>query len=104
MTTTEFCDQNEIPIKDRVWIIANCRTMREAWDTARPILVVWIALSPGVLDVTTRLRFYEFANKLRIRHAANRDAANRHAQLESERAAQAAWLRANATPNWEASR
>lgn len=163
MTITEFCDRHHACPEGREWALANCRTMQEAWETARPNWVVWIATQHGVLDEATRRGFGLFAAG-RVRHLrgeatdeelrAARDAegdagaaraaawaaraaawadagadagaaaqaaawaaawaaewaAERAAEwaaasaaaAAAEREAQAAWLRENAKPNWEA--
>ena len=48
-TIEEFCDLHNSCSEGRDWALANCKTMREAWDTARPDWVLWIATRPGVL-------------------------------------------------------
>jgi hypothetical protein len=57
MTITEFCDRHCACPDGREWALANCTTMQEAWDTARPEWVVWIATRPGVLDDRTLRKF-----------------------------------------------
>ena len=179
MTITEFCDRHDACAEVREWALANCKTMQEAWDTARPDWLIWIATRPGVLDHRTLRRFAVWSAR-RVQHLVSDrrgphalDVAERHADglatdeelasardaawaaagavepdaawaaaraasraaaqnaalaawdaagaaaraawdaaraawdaaraaWDTARAAQAAWLRANATPNWEA--
>ena len=173
MTITEFCDRHRACSDGREWALANCKTMQEAWDTARPDWLIWIATRPGVLDDRTLRKFAVWSPR-QVQHlmtdpmsthaldvaerhaeglatdeelAAARDAAvdaeeaaarcaaqaaarcaaqaaarcaaqdaagasaraaaraaARDAAWAAARDAQAAWLRANATPNWEATR
>jgi len=179
MTITEFCDRHHACHDGREWALASCKTMQEAWDTARPEWLIWIATRPGVLDDRTLRKFAVWSAR-QVHHlmtdprsthaldvaeryaeglatdeelAAARDAAvdaawvaerspsladaraatlavtraaawaagcaaqyaalyaAREASLyawdaawAAARVAQAAWLRANATPNWEATR
>ena len=150
MTITEFCDRHRACPDGRAWALANCRDTQEAWDTARPEWLIWIATRPGVLDDRTLRKFAAWSARqvqrlmtdprsthaldVAERHAdgiatdeelaAARDAAGdavRAAAGDAARAAawaaawdaawaaagdaagdaQAAWLRENATPNWE---
>jgi hypothetical protein len=161
MTITEFCDRHRACHDGRAWALANCTTMQEAWDTARPEWLIWIATRPGVLDDRTLRKFAVWSPR-QVQHlmtdprsAHALDVAERHAdglatdeELAASRAAareaagaaagnaawyaawdaardaawyaaraaagnaawysavaaQAAWLRENAKPNWEAAR
>ena len=49
MTIAEFCDRHCACTDGRAWALAHCTTMREAWDTARPDWLIWIACQPGVM-------------------------------------------------------
>jgi hypothetical protein len=50
MTIEQFCEKHGACEPDQTWVLANCKTMREAWDHApEPGWVVWIATRPGVL-------------------------------------------------------
>ena len=60
MTVTEFCDRHRACRDGREWALANCRDMQEAWDKAKPELVVWIATRPGVLDDSTLMLFSDW--------------------------------------------
>jgi hypothetical protein len=133
MTIIEFCDRHRACKDGREWALAKCTTMQEAWDTARPEWVVWIATRPGVLDDRTLRKFAAWSARqvqhlmtdprsthaldVAERHAdglatdeelatawAAARAAARDAALAAAVATQAAWLRANAKPNWEAAR
>lgn len=161
MKPAEFCDIFRACPEGREWAVANCQTMDDAWATARPDWLVWIATRPGVLDDRT-LRLFAVWTARQVQHLmtdprsiAALDVAERHAngqatdeELDSARgaawaaawaaagaaardaalvaagdaaraaawdsawaaagdaarAAQAAWLRANAKPDWERAR
>lgn len=85
LTVAEFCDRHDACSEGCTWALANCKTMREAWDTAKPEWVLWIATRPGVLpDRTIRLLAVQFARTVehlttdeRSRNALN--VAERHA-------------------------
>ncbi len=49
MKVEEFCDRHDACNEGRQWALINCKTMQEAWDTAKPTWVLWIATRPGVL-------------------------------------------------------
>jgi hypothetical protein len=53
LSIKEFCELNFACKEDRKWASANCRTMIDVWDTARPEWLVWVATRPGVLDDRT---------------------------------------------------
>ena len=57
ITIEDFCSRHRACPDGREWALANCRTMQDAWDTARPEWLVWIATRPGVLDDRTLRRF-----------------------------------------------
>ena len=166
MSPAEFADLFRACRDGREWAVANCPTMDDAWATARPDWLVWIATRPGVLDDRT-LRLFAVWSARQVQHLmtdprslAALDVAERHAnrlatdeELAAARVAaevaawnaawnaarhfartaaweaawaaalaaawdatrgatrdvalaaawdaQAAWLRANATPDWE---
>lgn len=50
MTIEQFCEKHGACEPDQTWVLANCKTMREAWDHApEPGWVVWMATQRGVL-------------------------------------------------------
>jgi hypothetical protein len=166
MTIEEFCTLHDACSEGREWALANCQTMEQAWATARPDWLIWIARRPGVLDDRTLRKFAVWSAR-QVQHlmtdprsiaaldvaerhvdglatddelsaaqtaawaaawAASRDAAwdaasaadwsakraaawaaeraaeraaKRDAKRDAEREAQAAWIRANATPNFK---
>jgi hypothetical protein len=170
VSPAEFCDLTDPCPEGREWALANCQDMGEAWATARPDWLVWIATRPGVLDDRTLRRFAVWSARQAQhlmtdpRSLAALDVAERHAEghatdeelaaawdaardaardaagaAQAARAtarataraaalaatlaaraaaraaawaaawaaaldAQAAWLRANATPDWERAR
>ena len=121
MSPAEFSDIFSACHEGRDWAVANCRDMGEAWATARPDWLVWIATRPGVLDDRT-LRLFAVWSARQVQHLitdprslAALDVAERHADglatdkelraaCASAWAAQSAWLRTNATPDWERAR
>ena len=133
MSPTEFADLFRACRDGREWAVANCATMDDAWATERPDWLVWIATRPGVLDDATLVRFAEWSGfawnrdgvmppreialraswsalgKSAIEAAGNRSwseafAPEIKANRSSAYTSQAAWLRANATPDWERAR
>ena len=135
MKPAEFADLFDACRKGREWAVSNCATMDDAWATARPDWLVWIATRRGVLDDRTLRRFAVWSAR-QVQHLmtdprslAALDVAERHAdgqatdeELAAAEAAaraaqaagaatgaaawdaQAAWLRANAKPDWERAR
>lgn len=133
MKPAEFADMFRACQERREWAVANCATMDDAWATARPDWLVWIATQPGVLDDATLVRFAEWSGfvwnrngvmppreialraswsalgKSVIETAGDRSwsdelASEIHRNRSSVYASQAAWLRANAKPDWERAR
>ena len=49
MTIQEFCKRHGACQEVREWALANCQSMREVWDTAKPQWMVWVATRRGVL-------------------------------------------------------
>ena len=49
MTIERFCDQHSACAEGREWATVNCKTMRQAFETAKPEWAVWIATRDGVL-------------------------------------------------------
>ena len=133
MKPAEFADLFRACKDGREWAVANCATMGDVWAKARPDWLVWIATQPGVIDDATLERFAEWsgfdwnrAGVMPLREIALRaswsalgksvieTAGGRlwsdelkskiKADLSSVYASQAAWLRANATPDWDRAR
>jgi len=48
-TIEQFCSDHNACPEGRDWALANCKDMLEAWSTAKPTWVIWIATRPGVL-------------------------------------------------------
>ena len=57
ITITEFCARHRACPEGRAWARSNCRDMQQAWDTACPDWLIWIATRPGVLDDRMLRRF-----------------------------------------------
>jgi hypothetical protein len=56
MTIEQFCDKHGACAEGREWALANCQTMRQAFETAKPEWAIWIATRPGVpIDRDARL-------------------------------------------------
>ena len=49
MTIEEFCDRHGACAEGRAWALANCTSMRDAWDKLKPEWLIWVATRPGVL-------------------------------------------------------
>lgn len=85
-----FCRKYSACGPGREWALANCATMQECWDKAKPEWVVWIATQTGVL---TDRELHEFAlwSATQVRHLM-KDERSTHA-LDVRRR----WLDGNAT-------
>jgi hypothetical protein len=57
MTIKEFCTLHDACSEGRQWALTNCQTMEEAWATACPEWLIWMATRPGVLDDRTLRKF-----------------------------------------------
>ena len=49
MTIEEFCDRHGACTEGCAWALANCTSMRDAWDKLKPEWLIWVATRPGVL-------------------------------------------------------
>ena len=85
MIPAEFADLTGAGWDLRAWAVANCATMDDAWQAARPDWLVWIATQPGVLDDRTLRKFAAWSAR-RVQHLmddprsiAALDVAERHA-------------------------
>jgi hypothetical protein len=103
------------------WAVSTCSTMQEVWDTAKSEWLVWVATRPGVLDDDTLIRFLqkcaeylgvnmtirrsrcavETAERFCDGKATIEELAAANAAMDTTFTAQAQWLRANATPNFD---
>jgi len=45
----EFCDEHRACEDGHKWAIAECQTMSDVWDRAKPEWLIWVATRPGVL-------------------------------------------------------
>ena len=45
----QFCSDHSACQESREWALANCKDMQQAWSTAKPTWLIWIATRPGVL-------------------------------------------------------
>jgi hypothetical protein len=128
-TIPEFCLRHNACEEGREWATANCTSMQEVWETAKPEWLIWIATRPGVLT-DKELRLFAVWSARQVQHsmtdprsinaldvaerhanglatdeemeaayAAARDAA-RAAAYAAARDAQAEWLRKNTKPNF----
>lgn len=49
ITIKEFCTKHDACDEGREWAIANCKTMADVWETAKPEWLLWVATREGVL-------------------------------------------------------
>jgi len=56
-TIEEFCDKHYACRDGQAWALIHCKDMNEAWQTARPNWLVWIATRNGVLTDVELRRF-----------------------------------------------
>jgi len=56
-TIDEFCTKYGACKDGRQWAIANCQTMQEVWDRAKPEWLIWVATRKGVLTDNELRRF-----------------------------------------------
>ncbi len=53
ITITEFCHKFDACTEGKDWAIANCKSMAEVWETAKPewlVWIVWIVSREGLAD------------------------------------------------------
>jgi len=111
MSVDEFCIRHNACVPGFRWAVANCATMQEVWDTAKPEWLVWVATRPGVvvteaLDVLLEKierDFPNFVSAAMARGAKGSRAViasvSRHVWPDVLRE-WAAWIRENVTPNF----
>lgn len=56
-TIEEFCDKHDACINGKAWALTHCKDMNEAWQTARPDWLMWVATREGVLTDVELRRF-----------------------------------------------
>ena len=56
-TIKEFCDKYDACDEGCEWALIHCKDMNEAWQTAKPEWLVWIATQNGVLTDVELRRF-----------------------------------------------
>ena len=49
LTIEQFCDKFSACKEGKEWAMKNCHSMQEAWATAKPEWLIWIATREGVL-------------------------------------------------------
>lgn len=123
MTIEEFCDKHDACSEGQQWATTHCKSMQDAWDTARPDWVIWITTRPGVLKDTDLIRFSVWSTR-QVQHLLKDERSLKaldvvDAYLRGEvtkedvkssaraadaadvaRAAQSDWLRKNTQPNF----
>ncbi len=67
MTIEEFCSTHHACAEGRIWATDNCKTMQQAWETARPKWTVWIATRVGVL-MARELRLFAVWVARQVQH------------------------------------
>ena len=53
----EFLESNNACKEGLIWAVANCKTMQDVWDTARPEWLLWLATQKGVLTESEQRKF-----------------------------------------------
>jgi hypothetical protein len=122
MNMKEWLRKHEVSPAAYEWAISNCKNMYKVWDTAKPEWLIWVAFQPGVLDDKTLKEFIcwcifqvRAASRLKkldiVDHSDDMLTAAKKMSyfyeckcvlgISHARFAQSAWLRANATPNFE---
>ena len=85
ITILDFCAKHAACYEGQAWAVANCKTMAEVWDTAKPEWLLWVATREGVLtDRELRLLAVWAARQVQhlmsdARSVAALDVAERHA-------------------------
>ncbi len=105
-TIAEFCENFHACPEGRDWALANCESMADAWDKAKPEWLIWVATREGVLDDRT-LRKFACWSVRQIWHLLT-DERSRHAVEVAERfadgLASAEELAAARAAAWDAAR
>ena len=79
----EFCKKHDACSEGKKWALKNCANMAEAWQTARPDWLIWIATREGVLD-DRALRLFACWSVRQVWHLLT-DARSRNAVEVAER-------------------
>ena len=53
----EFLESNNACKEGLIWAVANCKTMQDVWDTAKPEWLLWLATRKGVLTESEQRKF-----------------------------------------------
>jgi hypothetical protein len=84
-TIAEFCDAHCACSSGRRWALANCQSMQDVWNNAKPEYLIWVATRRGVLT-DRELRLFAVVSARRVQHlmtdprsVAALDVAERHA-------------------------
>ncbi len=83
MTIEEFCARHGACQEVREWALANCQSMRDVWDTAKPQWLMWVATRRGVLTERD-LRLFTVRCARSVEHLMT-DQRSRHAIVVGER-------------------
>lgn len=83
MTIREFCELHRACREGREWALANCQTMHDVWDTAKPEWLLWVATMCGVLSERD-LRLFAVRCARSVEHLLT-DQRSRHAIDVAER-------------------
>ena len=49
LSIIQFCEKHQACEDGRAWAIAECETMVDVWDKAKPEWLLWVSTRPGVL-------------------------------------------------------
>ena len=109
-TIKEFCDLHQACDEGRKWALAECQTMQDVWDKAKPEWLIWVATRKDVLDDRT-LRLFACWCVRQVWHLLNDDrsknaviVAEKHADgLATNGELAAAWYAAREAA-WDAAR
>ena len=104
-TIKEFCDLHQACDEGREWALAECQTMQDVWDKAKPEWLIWVATRKGVLDDRT-LRLFACWCVRQVWHLLD-DNRSKNAVIVAEKHAAwaAAWAAARAAAQaaaWDA--
>jgi hypothetical protein len=66
-TIAEFCDTHYACSSGRRWALANCQSMQDVWNNAKPEWLIWVATRQGVLTAK-ELQLFAVAEARRVQH------------------------------------